>query len=109
MLSVAPHPYIDVGGGESTLVDDLLARGYENLTVLDISQTAIDADRKRLGRASDRVHGLVGDITKVELAPSVYDVWHDRAAYHFLAAPSDRAAYVRQVVRAGVAPRILCP
>jgi hypothetical protein len=50
---------IDVGGGESTLVDDLLARGYESITVLDISQTAIDANRRRLGKASERVHWLV--------------------------------------------------
>ena len=91
---------IDIGGGESTLVDDLLTRGYENITVLDISQTAIDANRKRLGRASERVHWLVGDITKVELESSAYDVWHDRAVFHFLIAPSDRAAYVRQVARA---------
>jgi 2-polyprenyl-3-methyl-5-hydroxy-6-metoxy-1,4-benzoquinol methylase len=54
---------IDVGGGESTLVDDLLARGYQNITVLDVSQTAIDANRKRLGKAAHHVHWLVADIT----------------------------------------------
>jgi SAM-dependent methyltransferase len=91
---------IDVGGGESTLVDDLLAHGYENITVLDISQTAIDANRKRLGRASESVHWLVGDITQIALESSAYDVWHDRAVFHFLTAPGDRAAYVRQVARA---------
>jgi SAM-dependent methyltransferase len=91
---------IDIGGGESTLVDDLLVRGYENITVLDISQTAIDANRKRLGKASERVHWLVADITKAELESSAYDVWHDRAVFHFLTAPSDRVAYVRQVSRA---------
>lgn len=91
---------IDVGGGESTLVDDLLAHGYENITVLDISQTAIDASRKRLGSNSERVSWLVGDIGKVELQPSVYDVWHDRAVFHFLTAASDRVAYIRQVARA---------
>lgn len=91
---------IDVGGGESTLVDDLLARGYENTTVLDISQTAIDANRKRLGQAADRVHWLVDDITQVDLKPSTYDVWHDRAVFHFLTAMQDRVAYVRQVARA---------
>ena len=91
---------IDIGGGVSTLVDDLLAREYENITVLDISQTAIDANRKRLGRASERIAWLVGDITKVELESSAYDVWHDRAVFHFLTAPSDRTAYVRQVARA---------
>lgn len=91
---------IDVGGGESTLVDDLLARGYVNITVLDISQTAIDANRKRLGKAAERVHWLVADITKVDLDASAYDVWHDRAVFHFLTATSDRVAYVRQVAHA---------
>ncbi len=91
---------IDVGGGESTLVDDLLARGYENITVLDISQAAFEVSQKRLGVASERVHWLVADITKVELPPSACDVWHDRAVFHFLTDASDRAAYVRQVARA---------
>jgi ubiquinone/menaquinone biosynthesis C-methylase UbiE len=92
---------IDVGGGESTLVDDLLARGYVNVTVLDISQTAIDANRKHLGKeTSERVHWIAGDVTQVTLPPSAYDVWHDRAVFHFLTAPADRAAYVRQVARA---------
>jgi SAM-dependent methyltransferase len=91
---------IDVGGGESMLVDDLLARGYEDITVLDISRTAIDANRRRLGDASDRVHWLVADIMQSDLAPSRYAVWHDRAVFHFLTAPQDRGAYVRQVARA---------
>ncbi|HEX8984005.1 MAG TPA: class I SAM-dependent methyltransferase [Bryobacteraceae bacterium] len=91
---------IDIGGGESTLVDDLVARGYENITVLDISRTAIDANRKRLGKAAERVHWLDADITKVELEHSAYDVWHDRAVFHFLTAPEDRVAYVRQVAQA---------
>lgn len=91
---------IDVGGGESTLVDDLLARGFENVTVLDISQTAIDTTRKRLGEASERVRWLVADIRQVDLEVSAYDVWHDRAVFHFLTAAKDRAAYVRQVARA---------
>jgi 2-polyprenyl-3-methyl-5-hydroxy-6-metoxy-1,4-benzoquinol methylase len=77
---------IDVGGGESTLVDDLLSHGHESVTVLDVSQTAIDANKTRLGKASERVHWLVADITKAELAQSAYDVWH-RAVFHFLTAP----------------------
>jgi|SRR5439155_23327515 len=93
-------PIVDVGGGESTLVDDLLACGYENITVLDISQTAIDANSKRLGDASEHVRWLVADITRVELEPSAYDVWHDRAVFHFLTTPGDRVAYVRQVAHA---------
>jgi SAM-dependent methyltransferase len=91
---------IDVGGGESTLVDDLLARGYENISVLDISQTAIDASKKRFGRKAERVHWLAANITTVELEPSKFDLWHDRAVFHFLNAPGDRAAYVRQVAHA---------
>jgi len=91
---------IDVGGGESTLVDDLLVLGYQNLTVLDISQTAIDANKQRLGKASALVHWLTADITKVALQPSAYDVWHDRAVFHFLTRAVDRVAYVRQVARA---------
>ena len=91
---------IDVGAGESTLVDDLLARGYTNLTALDISQTAMDASRKRLGDAARLVRWLVADITRVELEAATFDVWHDRAVFHFLTSASDRAAYVRQVARA---------
>ncbi len=96
----APDPsssIIDVGGGESTLVDDLLARGYENITILDVSQTAIDATKKRLGLAAERIQWLVADITEAQLEPGAYDVWHDRAVFHFLTASEHRAAYVRQV------------
>lgn len=91
---------IDVGAGECTLVDDLLASGYTNVTVLDISKTAIEANRRRLGETSERIHWLVADVTRVELEPTAYDVWHDRAVFHFLTRADDRAAYVRQVVRA---------
>jgi SAM-dependent methyltransferase len=91
---------IDVGGGESTLVDDLLARGYCNLTVLDISQTALDVTKKRLGSAAPQVRFLVADITKADLEPGAYDVWHDRAVFHFLTAMEHRTAYVRNVARA---------
>ncbi len=91
---------IDVGGGESTLVDDLLAHGYKNVTVLDVSQTAIDVSKKRLGEASERVKWPVADITKAELAPRAYDVWHDRAVFHFLTAIDERMAYVRRVAHA---------
>lgn len=90
---------IDVGGGESTLVDDLLLRGYGNITVLDVSQTAIDVTKRRLGLAAEQVRWLVGDITKIELDEGAYDVWHDRAVFHFLTAPEQRIAYVRQVAR----------
>jgi 2-polyprenyl-3-methyl-5-hydroxy-6-metoxy-1,4-benzoquinol methylase len=88
---------IDVGGGESTLVDDLLARGYENITVLDVSQTAIDVTKKRLGLAAEQIHWLVADVTDAQLEHGAYDVWHDRAVFHFLTSSEHRVAYVRQV------------
>ena len=91
---------IDVGGGQSTLVDDLLARGYRNVTVLDISQAAIRHTRDRLGSNSDSVQWLVADITQAELPARSYDVWHDRAVFHFLTKPTERLAYVRQVTSA---------
>lgn len=91
---------IDVGGGESTLVDDLLARGYENVTILDVSQTAIDVTKKRLGAASERVKWLAADITNAGLERCSYDMWHDRAVFHFLTAMEMRTAYVRQVAQA---------
>jgi 2-polyprenyl-3-methyl-5-hydroxy-6-metoxy-1,4-benzoquinol methylase len=91
---------IDVGGGEATLVDDLVARGYRDVSVLDISQVAIEFAKTRLGPAATSVHWITGDVTQVELAPERYDLWHDRAVFHFLTEAEDRAAYVRQVARA---------
>jgi 2-polyprenyl-3-methyl-5-hydroxy-6-metoxy-1,4-benzoquinol methylase len=95
---------IDIGGGESTLVDDLLAWGYENITVLDVSETAINVTKERLGLAAERVRWLTADITEVQLQRGAYDVWHDRAVFHFLTVEEHRAAYVRQVAHA-VKPR----
>jgi len=95
---------IDIGGGESTLVDDLLARGYEDVTVLDISRVAIEAARKRVesrvGKAGDGVRWIEADITKCTLYPGVLDLWHDRAVFHFFTNGNDRDAYVEQVSRA---------
>ena len=91
---------IDVGGGESTLVDDLLANGYQNIAVLDVSQTAIDVTKRRLGQTADLVLWITGDIPKAELGPCAYDVWHDRAVFHFLTSVEQRIAYVQQVARA---------
>lgn len=91
---------VDIGGGESTLVDDLLLRGYKNLTVLDVSQTAIEVTKRRMGPAADQVRWLVGDILEIGLEPRAYDLWHDRAVFHFLTTQKDRIAYVRQVARA---------
>jgi 2-polyprenyl-3-methyl-5-hydroxy-6-metoxy-1,4-benzoquinol methylase len=91
---------IDVGGGESTLVDDLLARGYQNVTVLDISQTAIDVTKNRLKELAERVQWMTADVTKTNLTSSAYDVWHDRAVFHFLTSMDQRAAYVSAVKHA---------
>ena len=91
---------IDIGAGESTLVDDLLAKGYENITVLDVSQTALEVTKKRLGLLSEQVNWIVADITQVHLEPFAYDVWHDRAVFHFLTSIEQRAAYVRNVAMA---------
>lgn len=90
---------IDVGGGASTLVVDLLNHGYSNTTVLDISGTALRRSQDRLGLASSRVVWLELDILRAELNPNFYDVWHDRAVFHFLTNETDRAQYVRAVQR----------
>ena len=91
---------IDVGGGASTLVDDLLAAGYRHVTVLDISSTAIRNARVRLGKRADEVMWLEGDITRVELPLRYYDLWHDRAVFHFLTDAEDRRRYVNAVNQA---------
>ncbi len=82
---------------ETSLALILLARSYENITVLDVSQTAIDVTKKRLGLAAEQVHWLVADVTDAQLERGAYDVWHDRAVFHFLTTSEHRAAYVRQV------------
>jgi 2-polyprenyl-3-methyl-5-hydroxy-6-metoxy-1,4-benzoquinol methylase len=91
---------IDIGAGESTLVDDLLARGYEHITVLDVSQTALEVTKKRLGPLAERIKWVVADITQMQLEPLTYDVWHDRAVFHFLTSTEQRAVYVRNVATA---------
>ena len=91
---------IDVGGGEATLVDDLLDRGYRNLSVLDVSATALEVAKARLGGRAGVVDWLCGDVTAFSFTRHQYDVWHDRAVFHFLTNTKDRAAYVRQVTHA---------
>jgi ubiquinone/menaquinone biosynthesis C-methylase UbiE len=88
---------IDVGGGASTLVDDLLANGYDNVTVLDISGAALQAAQKRLGQLASKVTWLEASIIEVKLPENFYDVWHDRAVFHFLTRAEDRARYVEAV------------
>lgn len=90
---------IDVGGGESTLVDDLLNVGYNNISILDISETALHVARQRIGGMASHIQWIAADITEVDLPEKKYDVWHDRAVFHFLTRPEQRAAYVRQVAR----------
>ena len=91
---------IDVGGGASTLVDDLLARGYRKLTVLDVSQTALDVTKTRLGESGKGVRWICADATQADLPGQAFDVWHDRAVFHFLTAPEQRNAYVSLAERA---------
>lgn len=90
---------IDVGGGASTLVDDLLAKSYQNITVLDLSASALRSAKERLGARADPVTWLESDITRAELPLHAYDVWHDRAVFHFMTSPEDRRAYVQAVLR----------
>jgi len=91
---------IDVGAGEATLVDDLLDRGYRDVSVLDVSATALGVAQARLGGRAGAVNWLCGDVISYPFARHRYDLWHDRAVFHFLTAGTDRAAYVRQVAEA---------
>ena len=90
---------IDVGGGTSRLVDELLAAGYQDLTVLDLSREALESSRSRLGDAGGEVSWFAEDITQVDLPAARFDLWHDRAVFHFLTAASDREAYVARLHR----------
>ncbi len=85
---------IDVGGGTSPLVDDLLADGFQNITVLDISRTALDAAQRRLGPHAAGVTWIEADVTRADLPEKAYDVWHDRAVFHFLTKAEDRRRYI---------------
>ncbi|QDH78587.1 class I SAM-dependent methyltransferase [Echinicola soli] len=87
---------IDVGGGDSFLVDHLLQLGYQNITVLDISSQAIKRAQKRLGKAAEKVKWIVADITTF-CADDTYDLWHDRATFHFLTNSADITAYYAAV------------
>ena len=84
---------IDIGGGDSKLVDYLLDEGFENISVLDISEEALTRAKKRLGRKADKVVWIVSDIT--EFQPTItYDFWHDRAAFHFLTTENEIVKYL---------------
>jgi len=88
---------LDVGSGESTLVDDLLGLGYRTITVLEISRAALDATKARLGEAGLGVRWVCGDVTETVLPERGYDVWHDRAVFHFLTEAEQRQAYVERM------------
>jgi len=90
---------IDVGGGASTFVDDLLDRGYTNVTVLDLSAAALDVAKGRLGSRASQVKWICADVTDPQLPSEAYDFWHDRAVFHFLREPAARARYVSAVRR----------
>jgi len=90
---------VDVGGGASTLVDDLLGDGYTNLAVIDLAEAALAAARQRLGERGAAVDWITGDVTTALLPAQSVDFWHDRAVFHFLTAAEGRAAYVAQVIR----------
>lgn len=93
-------PIIDVGGGASTLVDDLVGEGYTDLTVLDLSVAALATARARLGDRADMVRWVEANILDAELPGHHFDVWHDRAVFHFLTDAQDRHAYVEAVLGA---------
>lgn len=84
---------IDIGGGDSHLVDHLLALGYQDISVLDISEEAINRAKERLGDKAKNVHWIVADITSF-IPTDKYDFWHDRAAFHFLTSEPEISAYI---------------
>jgi SAM-dependent methyltransferase len=87
---------VDIGGGASRLVDTLISRGYLDVTVLDLSEAALAAARRRIGEKAHRVQWLTADATTWEPTRR-YDIWHDRAAFHFLTGDRDRAAYIARL------------
>lgn len=94
---------IDVGGGDSRLVDELLQYGYTALTVLDISRIALTNTQQRLGPASQHINWIASNMLHAELPYQYYNIWHDRAAFHFLTTPSQRRAYIEKAFDA-IAP-----
>ncbi len=90
---------IDVGGGASTLVDDLVTSGFRHVTVLDISERALDVARARLGDRQHQANWLAADITQAQIGEASFDVWHDRAVFHFLTRAEAQAAYAATLLR----------
>ena len=100
--AVSNSAIIDIGGGASRLVDNLIEQEFQDVTVLDLSGAALAAAKSRLesrlGARAERVHWIVADATTFEPVKS-YDIWHDRAAFHFLTDEKDRAAYIERLGR----------
>lgn len=92
-------PIIDVGGGASTLVDDLLNAGYRTITILDISEKALSSTKARLGKKAEQITWLEGDITAVGLPTHYYGLWHDRAVFHFLTLFKQRHKYRENLLK----------
>ena len=90
---------VDIGGGASTLVDDLLAAGFRNLAVVDLAPAALGVGRERLGPRAAMVDWIEGDVTTPLFGDATVDFWHDRAVFHFLTDAAARAAYLAQVHR----------
>jgi len=93
-------PIIDVGGGASTLVDDLLDAGYRSITVLDVSRQALSLAKTRLANNADAVSWIVGDVTATDLPVAHFELWHDRAVFHFLTEPEQQRKYRDQLLKA---------
>lgn len=108
IVTPAPHKdarIIDIGGGDSRLVDFLLAEGYTDISVLDISEKALEKAQKRLGDKARKVTWIVSDITEFEPAET-YDIWHDRATFHFLTHPEQQKKYIH-IVKNAVKDRLI--
>jgi len=93
-------PIIDVGGGASTFVEDLLDAGYRSITVIDISAKALSSVKERLGKKAGMVTWLDGDITSVDLPTHYYKLWHDRAVFHFLTESDQQRKYRDNLLKA---------
>lgn len=100
MNLAAGAPIIDVGGGASTLVDDLLEAGYRSVTVLDISEKAVSIVKARLGKRAELATWLEGDITLVDLPIHYFELWHDRAVFHFLTEQKQQRKYRENLLKA---------
>jgi SAM-dependent methyltransferase len=92
-------PVIDVGAGRSTLVDDLLGRGFSDISVLDVSDAALQLAKERVGDAAGSIHWIASDVLDADLPTAHYGLWHDRAVFHFLVDPEDQARYVALAAR----------